>query len=236
MKNQFLVKKIILGLLILLVSVGTVFGFRYVKQTQKTKDAVAVVSMGKVKGPDSAPIRILDFSDFQCPACGVAVQILDTLMEKYPGKIQLVYKHFPLRMHVWSGVAHQAAECASIQGQFWDYYHKLYKNQASWAPLPDPMVSFATYAKEVGLDMDGFTNCMVDPAVAENVMAEKKEGEVLEVKSTPTFFINGKMFAGPAELMTGGEELIRKTLGLPAEPKPIAPASNVPQPAEKPAA
>ncbi len=222
MQKQNSVKSLIVGLIILLVSVGTVLGFRYSKQAQKTKEAVESGSVGKVRGPDVAPIRILDFSDFQCPACRAAAPILESLMAKYPGKIQLVFKHFPLRMHVWSPVAHQSAECAADQGKFWEFYKKLYENQPVWAVLPDPMVSFATYAGEVGLNMDAFTQCMTNPAVAEHIAAEKKQGEGLEVKSTPTFFINGKMFAGPMDLQIGGEEFIRKVLGLPPEPKAVA--------------
>lgn len=234
MNRQASVKNVLIGIIVLLVCVGSVLGFRYTKEAQKNKSAVLAVSKGKVMGPDSAPIRVLDFSDFECPACRVAAAALEALMQKYPGKIQLVFKHFPLRMHVWSPVAHQAAECASDQGKFWEFYKKVYENQPTWVTTPDPMVSFATYAAEVGMNMDVFSQCMVDPAVAERIAAEKKEGEVLEVKSTPTFFVNGKMFAGGAELMMGGEELIRKTLGLPPEPKPLlaaAPAAQPPVPA-----
>ncbi len=234
MDKNFSVKKVIIGILIVFIGVGTVFGFRYAKQAQKIKHVVQTVTSAKVRGPDSAPIRILDFSDFQCPACRVGAPILEMLMVKYPGKIQLIFKHFPLRMHVWSPVAHQSAECAAEQGKFWEYYRKIYENQPVWTALPDPMVSFATYASEVGLNMDNFTKCMADPVVAEHIAGEKKEGEVLEVKSTPTFFINGKMFAGPFELQIGGEELIRKTLGLPPEPKPQQPAAaSAPVPVEK---
>jgi len=230
MKNQNLIKSFLIGVIILFVGVGSVLGFRYAKQAKKDQDLATPLTKqaGKVKGPDSAPIRILYFSDFQCPACRTAVTILESLAEKYPGKIQLVFKHFPLRMHVWSPAAHQSAECAAEQGKFWDYYKKIYENQPTWAALPDPMVSFATYATEVGLNMSDFTQCMTSSVVAEHIASEKKEGEVLEVKSTPTFFINGKMFAGPMDLQIGGEEFIRKTLSLPPEPKKeVAPAAAV---------
>lgn len=228
MNKQASLRKALIGIVILLICVGSVLGFRYAKQVQRSHSASAPSAQpaGKTLGPDSAPIRILDFSDFECPACRMAAAGLEALMQKYPGKIQLIFKHFPLRMHVWSPVAHQSAECASDQGKFWEFYKKVYENQPVWVATPDPMISFATYAKEAGLNMDTFAQCMANPAVAEHIAAEKKEGEVLEVKSTPTFFINGKMFAGGAELLTGGEELIRKTLGLPAEPKPSMAAST----------
>ncbi len=218
MEKQSTLKKILIGIVILILGVGAVIGYRHYKLIQKNKNLSSAnsqaVSFEKIKGPDSAPIKILNFSDFQCPACGTAVPIIESLMQKYPGQIQLVFKHFPLRMHVWAPVAHQSAECAAQQGKFWEYYNLIYRNQLVWSALPDPMVSYATYANEVGMNMDAFSQCMVDTKIAERITAEKQEGEVLEVKSTPTFFINGKMFAGPQEVQIGGEEFIRKTLGL----------------------
>ena len=222
MQNQSLNKKFLVGGLILLVGVGSVIGFRYFKKVMREKNPAQTASTAnlmhaKTLGPDTAPIKILDFSDFQCPACGTAVPILEKIMEKYPGKIQLTFKHFPLRMHVWAAVAHQSAECSARQGKFWDFYKLMYKNQSVWSILSDPMVTFAMYATEIGLNMDEFSKCMVDTTVAESIAAEKKEGETLEISSTPTFFVNGKMFAGPMELQNAGQELIRKTLGLSSE-------------------
>ncbi len=210
-------KTTIIGVVLVLAAVFAVAGFRYAKQSQKTQAVAQTSFTAKAKGPDSAQVRIVGFSDFQCPACAHASPVIDALLEKYPGKVQYVFKHFPLRMHAWAPVAHQAAECASVQGKFWDYYKKLYGNQEAWSVLPDPMVSFAEYAKQLGLDMQSFAGCMADPKVAEHIMAEKKEGEVLEVRSTPTFFINGKMFAGQIELQNAGEPWIRSLLSLPAE-------------------
>ena len=149
MQNQNLIKNFFIGVIILFVGVGSVLGFRYAKQTKKDQ-AIAtplVKQVGKVKGPDSAPIRILDFSDFQCPACRAAAPILEGLAEKYPGKIQLVFKHFPLRMHAWSPVAHQSAECAAEQGKFWDYYKKIYENHSTYMGVLHLSVSKSSYLK-----------------------------------------------------------------------------------------
>lgn len=216
-----------IGAAIILIAIFAVVGFRYAKQNQKAQTQPQVSQSVKAKGPDAAAVRIVGFSDFQCPACGHAGPIIDALMAKYPGKIQYVFKHFPLRMHVWAPVAHQAAECAFVQGRFWDYYKKLYGEQAVWSVLPDPMVSFAEYAQQLGLDMNAFAGCMTSSEIAAGIMAEKKEGEELVVRSTPTFFINGKMFAGPMELQIAGEAWIRSLLGLPPEPAKLM--ENSPQ-------
>lgn len=211
------VKNILIGGAIVLVAVLAVAGFRHAKQEQKMEGQAQTSSGIKSKGPDSAAVRIVGFSDFQCPACSQAGPVIDGLIKKYPGKIQYVFKHFPLRMHVWAPVAHQSAECVAMQGNFWEYYNKIYADQAKWGALPDPMVTFAGYAKELGVDMQAFASCMADAEVAERIMAEKKEGEALAVRSTPTFFINGKMFAGIMELQNAGEAWIRTLLGLPGE-------------------
>ncbi len=216
-----------IGAAIILIAIFAVVGFRYTKQNQKAHAQPQVSQVVKAKGPDSAAVRIVGFSDFQCPACAHAGPIIDALMAKYPGKIQYVFKHFPLRMHAWAPVAHQAAECAFVQGRFWDYYKKLYGEQAVWSALPDPMVSFAEYAQKLGLDMNSFAGCMTSSDIAAGIMAEKKEGEELFVRSTPTFFVNGKMFAGPMELQIAGEAWIRSLLGLP--PEPAKPAEVSPQ-------
>jgi len=210
-------KTTLIGAVLILAAVAAMVGFRYAKQSQQGESSAALASVGKSKGPDSAAVRIVGFSDFQCPACAHAGLVVEALMAKYPGKIQYVYKHFPLRMHVWAPVSHQAAECASVQGLFWDYYKKLYDHQAAWSATADPMVALVEFAKQVGLNMESFSGCMVSPEVAADIMAEKKEGESLQVRSTPTFFINGKMFAGQMELQMAGEAWIRSILGLPAE-------------------
>lgn len=216
MEKKYSYKTIFVGAMILAVVIAAVFGFRYAKEAQRSTHQSETGFSAKVKGPDSAPVRIVSFSDFQCPACAHGVGIIEGLLEKYPGKIQYVYKHFPLRMHVWSPVAHQAAECAVAQGKFWDFYKKLFKEQATWSAAADPMVLFAEYAQTLGLDMNEFSGCMTDSDVAARIMADKKEGELLEVRSTPTFFVNGKMFAGPGELQMAGEDYIRQVLGLSA--------------------
>lgn len=164
------------------------------------------------KGPAEAPIVIVEFSDFQCPACRYAVAPLKGLLELYPGKIRLVFKHFPLeRAHKWARYAARAAECAGRQGKFWELHDALYEKQDQW-PEADTEKLIAGYAKAAGVDVKALEACVAEPAVDQAVSADQREGDRRWVGSTPTFFINGKRFVGSKQLGALGSLHIEKIL------------------------
>ena len=175
----------------------------------------------KVQGPMAAPVKLVEFSDFQCPSCRAVQTDIKSLFKNYPGKVQLTYKHFPLTSHQWSIYAHQAAECMHAQGKFWAYQDKIYDKQPEWSPSNVPPVEIlARYAKELGANMDRFGKCMADVAVTRAIYAEKEEGNQRQVNATPTFFLGQERFVGPKEMEERGENAIRKVLGLPLKPIP----------------
>lgn len=181
----------------------------------------------KVQGPADAPVKITEYSDFECPSCRAVQTDLQGLFKNYPGKIQLTFKHYPLTSHKWSVYAHQAAECMNTQGKFWPYQDKVYEKQQEWvlSNVP-PMEILARYARELGADMDRFGKCMADVAVTRQILAEKEEGNKRQVNATPTFFLGSERFVGPKEMQERGENAVRKVLGLP--PKPPAPKKPEP--------
>lgn len=185
----------------------------------------AYASPEKLKGSPEAPVEIQEFSDFQCPACQKAQGILHELMEKYPGKIRLVYHHFPLAGHQWSSIAHQSAECAASQGKFWEFHDLLFQEQAIWSGPQDPTRLFLKNAQVLSLNLDDFAACLSDAGIQKKIMDERHAGDALEIRSTPTFFVNNERFVGGVELKTKGEARIRQILGLPQEPAP-APVSK----------
>ena len=163
----------------------------------------------RAEGPVTAPVQIIEYSDFECPACRVAQTAVFSLFGKFPGKIRLVYQHFPLEGHRWSRLAHQAAECASRQKKFWLYHDRLYAEQGEWGKSGAPPIdTFVKYAKEVNLDLDRFAACLADPEVAKKISEERNTGSDLGVRSTPSFFVNGKLVVG----VQGIEEAIQKEL------------------------
>lgn len=222
-------RSILTGVVLVLLLVGIIFFIRRnrpapVRPATETPFYQAVV---KVRGPVSAPVKLIEYSDFECPSCRVAQATLRDFFANYPGKIQLTFKHFPLTSHQWSIYAHQAAECMNRQGKFWPYQDKLYDKQTEWSPSNVPPVEIlARYAAEQGADMDRFGKCMADVAVTRAIYAEKEEGNQRQVSATPTFFIGEERFVGPKELQERGENAVRKVLGLP--PKP--PAEKKPEP------
>ncbi|MBU9888905.1 MAG: thioredoxin domain-containing protein [Candidatus Omnitrophica bacterium] len=184
----------------------------------------------KVKGPESAPVKLVVFSDFECPSCRAASEVASRILEDYPGQVQLTYKHFPLTSHRWSPYAHQAAECMQVQGKFWAYHDMLYAKQREWATAQVlPLGLLEGYALELGADMDLFSSCMEDVAVSRGVLEEKAEGVRRQVSATPTFFIGTDRFVGPRELAESGVNKIRKTLGLPEIPVVPGPVAGAPQ-------
>ena len=219
-------RSLLTGVLLVLLLAGTVFFIKRNKLVpalppQSVTGALDLRASLKVQGPATASVKIVEYSDFECPSCRVVQADLRGLFKNYPGQIQLTFKHFPLKMHRWSIYAHQAAECMSAQGKFWPYQDKLYEKQPEWSPSTVPPVAiFARYARELGADMDRFGKCMTDVAVTREIYAEKEEGNKRQVGATPTFFLGEERFVGPKEMQERGENAVRKVLGLPPKPVP----------------
>lgn len=186
-------------------------------------EAVSAESLGpKVRGSAKAPVEIIEYSDFQCPACQRAQKTLHDIEARYPGQIRLVYRHFPLSGHQWSALAHQSAECAAGQNRFWEYQDRLFKDQLLWSTPANPTDAFIRYAQEMGLDLDAFGACLADENVKKQIQDEKQSGLASKVNSTPTFFINGERVVGHVELGIKGDAQIRKILNLDPAPEAAA--------------
>lgn len=167
----------------------------------------------RILGPDSAKVTIVEFSDFQCPACRVAEEPLKNILKLYGGDVRFVFKHFPLeRPHPHARRAAGMSECAGRQGRFWPFHDLLYKKQEAWSNAADAPAALEKLAKEAGLDMKAFTQCLQDNAVDALVAADMEEGEKRWVGATPTFFINGKRFVNARQLQTRGTLWIEKLL------------------------
>ena len=184
-----------------LMTVFLVAGILISKQFQLGDRIDAILDKNtKRLGPDDAPVTIVEYSDFQCSVCRRAQPVLKELMDKYAGKIQLEFRHFPLRMHQWAALAHQAAECANQAGHFWDYHDLLYDNQPQWAGPTNPTGQFMQYAEDLGMDTEEFASCLKDRAVTGIVTSDRNSGTVRQVGSTPTFFVNNSRIVGVTNL------------------------------------
>ncbi|HEX7466302.1 MAG TPA: thioredoxin domain-containing protein [Usitatibacter sp.] len=144
-----------------------------------------------VKGPASAKVTLVAFSDFQCPFCSRAIPVLKELETAYPGKLRVAFKQMPLPFHDKAHLAAEAALAANEQGKFWPYHDKLFANQQA---LDRPALE--KYAEELGLDMGKFKKALDSGKFKDKVDSDAKEGAAVGATGTPTFFINGTKLVG----------------------------------------
>jgi protein-disulfide isomerase len=158
---------------------------------------VAVSTDGApVRGATDAAVTVVEFSDFQCPFCKRVEPTLKQVLERYPGKVKLVYRDFPLEgLHPQARAAAEAARCAKDQGKFWEYHDALYTNTLRGDPG-----EFRRYAEQVGLDVPKFEQCVSSRAHRAGVQGDMEEGSRLGVTGTPSFFVNGRPLHGAQPL------------------------------------
>ena len=163
---------------------------------------VQVEAKGPARGPEGAKVTIVEFSDFECPFCSKAEETVSQVMEKYAGKVRLVFRHFPLSFHPHAPKAAEAAMCANDQGKFWEMHKQLFANQKGLS-----VEELKQHAAAVGLDKAKFDDCLDTGKMKAIVDADTKAGGDVGVTGTPAFFINGKLISG-AQPMAEFEKII----------------------------
>ena len=144
------------------------------------------------RGSATAPVTIVEFSDFHCPYCRLTQSALAEVLSKYAGKVKLVYRHFPLDgLHPDARKAAEAAHCAADQGKFWEYQDRLFGGNSDGSPA-----ALKALAEAIGLDVAVFQQCLGSGKQRQAVQRDVEEGTRLGVTATPTFFINGRMLVG----------------------------------------
>jgi protein-disulfide isomerase len=152
---------------------------------------VVVEVKGPGRGPATAKVTIVEFSDFECPFCSRAEEAVTQVMDTYAGKVHLVFRHFPLSFHANAQKAAEAAACAEDQNKFWEMHKQLFANQQKLAPE-----DLKAHAAAIGLDAAKFAECLDMSKNKAKVDADQKAGADLGVNGTPAFFINGKLISG----------------------------------------
>ncbi|MGH7812605.1 MAG: thioredoxin domain-containing protein [Candidatus Binataceae bacterium] len=156
------------------------------------------------RGPQDAPVTLVEFSDFQCPFCGRAEPTVDALMKKYGDKLRLVYMDYPLPFHSHSMLASTAARCAGAQGKFWQFHDLLFKDQPKFA-RDDPKAFSAkmkSSAETMGLNIAKFDSCFDGGKYDAVVKKDIAYGDRLHVSGTPSFFIDGRFINGAQQIQT----------------------------------
>lgn len=147
------------------------------------------IGNGAVRGDQNAAVTVIEFTDFQCSACGAMYPVLEDVLRSYGNRVRFVIRNFPLtRAHENAMRAAQAAEAAKAQGKFWEYIDLLFKNQAAL-----DAESLKKYATQVGLDRKRFDAEFESGKYEADVRRDLEEGEVYGIEATPTIYINGVM-------------------------------------------
>jgi protein-disulfide isomerase len=152
----------------------------------------AVEAIGPQRGPASAPVTLVEFSDFECPFCGHLEPVIRGVLEQYPDQVRLVYRHFPLPdLHPHAQKAAEAAVCAERQGKFWEMHDLLFAEQAALG-----VDALKEKARRLKLNTTKFDDCLQSAAAGARVREDRTAGESLGLYGTPGTFVNGRFLAG----------------------------------------
>ncbi len=158
-------------------------------------------------------VTLVEYGDFQCPACAQYYPIVEQIVDKYAGEITFQFRNFPLvSIHPNAFAAARAGQAAAEQGKFWEMYDKLFSNQNDWGGSSSPMQNFEIYAGQLGLDKEQFKEDFASSATNDAIQADIAAGKKLEVQSTPTFVLNGKVIKNPSPTVDAFSEIIDKAL------------------------
>ena len=191
------IEKIILGLIIFLIIVGFIFAaikFSGDSTPSQTLPIDAIVSSDRIKGNPIAKVILIEYSDFQCPACAVYAPIVKQIAEDFQDKAVFAYRHFPLSQHKNAKLAALVSEAAGQQEKFWEMHDKIFENQKEWAENSSQKAEeiFIKLAEELKLDIDKFKNDLKSKELKEKIDNDLNSGIKVNVNSTPTFFLNAE--------------------------------------------
>lgn len=156
-------------------------------------DAVEVTEADWVKGDVNAQTVLVEYGDFQCPACADYYPMLKRLLEEIPTGFKVVYRHIPLTsIHKNALISSYAAEAAGLQGKFWEMHDILYEKQTEWAEDTNAKEKFVEYAKGIGLNEEKFKADIESDGVKRLVEEDMTSANSMRINSTPTFFLNGQ--------------------------------------------
>jgi protein-disulfide isomerase len=179
--------KLFLGIIAITVVIIGLASVVMTKPAPVFKTSDMVPAYAHTKGDPKSNTVLVEFSDFQCPACLTAKPTIDAILKKYPEKLLFVYRNYPLDQHQFSHKAAQAAESAGAQGKYWEMYDLLFANQEKFSDT-----IFSDLAKQLSLDMTKFDADMKSSTLTDKVNNDVAAGNSFGVNSTPSFFLNGK--------------------------------------------
>lgn len=187
--------KILIAILVIVVG-GMIalfaFGGGGSSSTSQTTDSSKLVRENSHK-QGSGSVTMVEFGDYQCPACGAAFPNIQQIQKEYDGKVTFVFRNFPLTtIHKNAMASSSAAEAAGLQGKFWEMHDKLYSTQDTWSESATAADTFVGYAQELGLDVEKFKTDVASQTVKDIIAKDQQDGNDLQIQATPTIYINGQ--------------------------------------------
>ncbi len=191
-------------------------GFAFTKQKSDTKtgdgNKTAVQATSHTKGSTTTGVVLIEYGDFECPACGQYYPIVKQVYETYKDRITFQFRHFPLvQIHQNAFAASRAVEAAGKQGKFFEMHDMLYENQTSWRNTSNAISFFDTYAQQLGLDIAKYKQDFASEEINDAINADMREGQNAGATSTPTFVLDGKKIENPRDL-EGFNKLIEEAI------------------------
>ena len=189
-----------IGLATLILVIATVFFLGNAPQTP-TNEPVDLQLLTKnaihQTGPSDAKVIVTEFADFQCPACANTAPVLKQLQNEYQGRVNFIYRHFPLPQHKYARISIVASEAAAAQGKFWEMSEILYAKQTEWSQKEDPKNTFISYAQTLGLNVQQFEQALNQNAYNQIIQTDLNDAKSLGINSTPTIYINNQKLTLP---------------------------------------
>ena len=184
--------------IVIILLVAGFIGFVWFDGNRDAATSEALAGSGAIAkhviGKQDAAVTLVEYSDFQCPACGAYYPVVEQIVEKYKDRISFEYRHYPLTtIHRNAFVAARASEAAGKQDKFWEMYRLLFANQSIWSESDNSLTTFEGYAKQLGLDLGRYQADFASSETNDAINASIREFNNRGLpKSTPTFLLNGK--------------------------------------------
>lgn len=198
LQNKKSLKRVFLWAVVLVVVGGSVWGLSRLAinsqgpQNQGNVVLDAISEGDWVTGNKESKVILIEYADFQCPACGAYYPLIKELIKEQGANFKLVYRHFPLQQHQNAKPAAYSAEAAGKQGKFWEMESMIFERQRDWSESRNVDDIFLGYAKSLGLNAEQFKKDRESKEIKDNVEADYNGGIKAGVNATPTFFLNGK--------------------------------------------
>lgn len=194
-KKRIMIERVVFGLIILAVIGGFIFAAVKLKNNSSSSSDLSINAIAltdQIKGNREAKTILIEYSDFQCPACAVYAPIIKQIVEEFNDKIVFAYRHFPLSQHKNAEIAAIAAEASGKQGKFWEMHDIIFENQNEWADSKNAKEIFIKYAEKIELNTERFKIDLELKELKEKTRKDLNSGISARVNSTPTFFLNGE--------------------------------------------